>query len=231
MKKLFISLVVLLPLITYAQKDTFDESIEAIDFLDDQLSDYYSSFLENPQIHSNTLKVLSKITDIYNFCKEQQTTKNSISYELLSYPKVQEYYKKLNDLQLFTDIFYELLRPFNGYFSSGINQNQMSILEEFFRASNWKITHLDIKCEDVDFYEYERNGCKLMFIKNNLPEDEYRYIYNYVKVNYSFNSYDQCRLFVIIKGNRYRMIQFRDDQNTNYRKILKAISNRHEGNM
>lgn len=215
-----------IPSLSFAQKDVFDQSIEEINKVNDVLIDCMASFMEFPEIHSNTIKIYDRILTIKNLCKDQQSSKYQMSSSILSNPKVQQYYRIIDQMQIYADVFEELLRPFKGYNSAGLSQNQMTLLDPMFRKFGWRIALLDIACRDAYFYEYELKGCKMMFIKNALPPADYNNaIYNNIEVNFTYN-YHGIGGKYYIGGGKYRMIQFQDDKNPKYYKVIKAISER-----
>lgn len=224
MKRIILILLVIIPSLAYSQKDIFDESIEGLDKVDEFLIEEISSFSAFPQVHSNTIRVFKKILEISDLCKEQQITKNSLSSDLLSNYKVQLFYKKLNDIQVFAETFEELLRPFHAGNSSGLNENQMNIIDQLLRVAGWKITLLDINCKDAYFYEYQFKEFKMMFIKNALPKSNFGdLIQTVLEVEFTFDHYGESSRYNV-GGGLYRMIQFKDDENFHYYKVIKARS-------
>jgi len=226
MKKSILYLLLFYSSLSFAQKDVFDQSLETANVINDALMDYMASFMAFPEYHSNTVKLYNYILDVKNLCKDQQSSKYKMSNSIMSNLKVQQYYRIIDKMQIYADAFEELLRPFYGYVSPGLSQNQMTLLDPLFRTFGWKITLLDISCRDAYFYEYELNGCKMMFVKNTLPPADYRNrIYNYIKVDFIYDYYGTGGKFHI-EGGKYSMIQFQNDQNIQYYKVIKATSKR-----
>lgn len=227
MKKVLFFLL-FIPSLAFSQNDVYDESLRVLDKLNDALLDCMASFLEFPEMHSNTIKVYDQTLEINNVLKDQRF--NPSAYEnpqvICSNPKVQRYYKKVDEMRVYADIFEELLRNFKGYNSAGLSQSQMNILDPLFRKFGWKITLLNIDVKDAYFYEYELKGCKMMFIKNNLPLADYNNsIYNNIEVDFTYD-YLGIGGKYYVGGGIYRMIQFKDDKNPNYYKVIKASSER-----
>lgn len=210
----------------FAQKDIYDESLDQINKVNDMLVDCMASFLEFPSVHSNTIKIYDRILTIKNLSKEQQASKFNISSSILSNPKVQLYYKTVDNVFAYSEAFEELLRPFKGLNSAGLTQNQMTLLDPLFRRFGWTISLLDINCRDAHFYEYVFKECKLMFIKNALPPaDYYNSINNNIEVDFTYDYMGTGGRYYV-GGGKYRMIQFLDDENKKYRKVIKATSER-----
>lgn len=227
MRRIVFSLLFLLmPLFSFAQKDVFEQSIEEINKVNDILIDCMASFMEFPETHSNTINIYDRVVTIKKLCKDQQSSKYQMSTSILSNPKVQQYYRMIDQIQIYADIFEELLRSFKGYNSAGLSQDQMGILDPMFRKFGWKINLLDINCKDAYFYEYQLKGCKMMFIKNTLPPNDYRnYIYHNIEVDFTYDYYGTGGKYYV-GGGLYRIIQFKDDENVKYHKVIKASSER-----
>jgi hypothetical protein len=228
MKKSLLSLFILIPSFCFAQNDVFNESLIVLNKINNGLLDCMASFMEFPGTHNNTIKVYDQILEIKNALKDQQF--NPSAYEnpqaIWSNAKVQQYYKKVDEMRLYADIFEELLRNFKGYNSAGLSQDQMIVLDPLLRKFGWKATLLDINCKDVYFYEYQLKGCKMMFIRNNLPPADYsNSIYNNIEVDFTFDYYGTGGKWYV-GGGKYRMIQFQDDENLKYYKVIKATSER-----
>lgn len=211
---------------SFSQEDVFDQSLEMINKSNDLLLDCMASFLEFPEEHSNTLVVYDRVLTIKKMCKEQQSSRYKMSNSILSHPKVQQYYAIVDRMEIYSECFEELLRSFAGYNSAGLTQDQMSLLDPLFRKFGWKIKLLDIKCKDAYFYEYELKGCKMMFIKNALPPNDYdNAIYNNIKVDFTYDYYGTGGQWYV-GGGKYRMIQFKDNEKKQYHRVIKANSER-----
>lgn len=225
MKKVFLILFILIPAVVFSQKDTFDMTLEKLDLLEIYSLSNIESFMKSPEKHANTIMVYNKIERLNDFCKKQLSIKNTLSSSLLSYNKAQEYFDRINDLQTLTKTYIELLKPLVGYNTGGLAQNQMSFLDQMFRESGWKITMLDISCKDADFYEYQLNGFKMMFIRNTLPQPDYsNNLFNDINVDFDYNN--KTGGLYCVRGSFYRLIQFKDDTQDGYCVVIKASSER-----
>lgn len=224
----FILFYLFIPLSSISQENVFDQSLEMINKMNDLLVDCMASFLQFPEEHSNTLKIYDTILTIKNMCKEQQSSKYMMSNSILSHPKVQQYYAVVDQMEIYSSCFEELLRPFAGHNSAGLTQDQMFLLDPLFRKFGWEIKLLDIQCKDAYFYEYKLKGCKMMFIENTLPPNDYdNAIYNNIEVTFTYDYYGLgAGGQWYVGGGKYRMIQFRDNEETQYYKVLKAKSER-----
>jgi len=225
MKRILIFLLLIIPSLAFSQNDIIDESIEQLEKLNEILIGDISSFCAYPQIHNNTIKVYNKILDTNDFCKKQQNTKYSLSSSSLSNYKVKKYFARLNEIQSLSEIFEELLRPIGSGISSGLNQNQKKILDIMLNEVGWKITVLNINCRDACFYEYEFNGFKMTFIQNTLPLSDLDITSSKNLIEVSFtNNYHGSGGNYNIGAGKCRMIQYKDDKNISYYKIIKASS-------
>ena len=226
MRKILLYFILFIPLSSFSQEDVFDQSLEMINKCNDLLLDCMASSLEFPEEHSNTLLVYDRVLEIKKMCKEQQSSRYKMSNSVLSHPKVQQYYTIVDRMEIYSDCFEELLRSFAGYNSAGLTQDQMSLLDPLFKKFGWRIKLLDIQCKDVYFYEYELKGCKMLFIKNALPPNDYdNAICNNIEVDFTYDYYGTGGQWYV-GGGKYRMIQFKDNEKTQYHKVIKAKSER-----
>jgi hypothetical protein len=214
-------------MIGLAQNNAFDKSVEDANKINGLLVDVIASFMEYPEVHSNTLIVYNKISTIRDACKNLQATKYEISNSIFIQPKVQQFYKIIDQTKMLADAFGDLLTPLTGYGSAGVPQARMNILlDPLFKAMGWKISILPVECKDAYFYEYERKGYKMMFIKSHLPPDDYKNnIFHNIEVTFTYDNGPYGGTYVV-GGSKYRMIQFKDDENPHYYKVTRASSKR-----
>lgn len=208
---------------TFSQNDVFDESLNTLNKIHNILIDCIASFMEFPENHSNTELVFERINEIKEFYEQQQSIRYNFSNNILSNPKVKEYFSQIDKMKVYASTFIELLRPFMGYNSAGLTLDQMAILNPLFQQMNWSIELLDINCKNARFYEYSLKGCKMMFINNTLPSANYNTSeYNDIEVDFTYTNGGGGRWYV--RGGKYRMIQFKDDKNIKYYRVIKAFS-------
>lgn len=64
-----------------------------------------------------------------------------------------------------------------------------------------------------------------MFIKSTRPKNDYRNnIYYNIAVTFTYEGINGEEWECYVGGNKYRMIQFKDDKNVRYQKVIKAKS-------
>lgn len=208
----------------YAQKDVFDQSIETAKQLEGFLLDAVASFIKFPDNHENTNSSYLRFKQINSVCKSLQENKYEALSQFDNY-KVREFYNSIDKTQTVADAFEELLRPIVGYDSGGIDGAIMDIvIDPLLISSGWNKKKLNIDCEDAYFVEYSYEEFKMMFIKNMLPANDYRnLLYHNIEVTFVYEGmYGGASYYV--GGNKYRMVQFKDDKNASYYKIISANS-------
>lgn len=215
----------LLPIATYAQKDMFDESIDQAEQINNSLIDIIGTFIASPENHGNALSAFSGCQQINNIC--QAILKNK--YETLSQynnDKVHLFYNKIEKINAIAEAFEELTRTIVGYNSSGIEGTVMEILvDPLLIGSKWNKRILNITCEHAYFVEYSYNDFKMLFIKNTLPpNDDKNFIYYNIEVTFAYDGKYNGGGTCYVGGNKYRMIQFKDNENSSYYNIAKATS-------
>lgn len=210
----------------YSQ-DMFDKSLRELEKVNGLLVDASASFFEYPYDHANTLVVFKRLQLLNEAYKELQKNK----YEVLSHwdnYKVRQFYDKVDKMQAITAALEELIRPIAGYNSSGIEGPNFEILlVPIFDAAGWKKRMLPIKCEHAYFIEYTFGNFKMMFVKSILSANDYRnHVYNNIEVTYEFAGQFAGGGSIYVGGNKYRMVQFKDNMNTSYKNLAKAKSER-----
>ena len=206
-----------------------DKTLMDLEKINDDFNAYIASFLEFPEKHNNAIMAYDYVSKVRKMCDEVRYSTHKLSDKALSNPKVQYCFSEINRLRVYSDAWDELLRNFTKYSSAGLTQNQMNILDPIFKALGWKITLLDINCKDAYFYEYQFKEFKMLFIKNALPPENFEQkIYNQIKVEYNYEHKFLKGLggWCIVGGGLYRMIQYKNDENPDYYKLIKATSER-----
>lgn len=205
-------------------QDEFDKSLNELEKVNNLLLDATGSFLRFPDNHSNTIIVFNRLKELNILYKKMQSNKYEV-LERWENHKTKLFYDTVDKMQAITDIFEELLRTITGYNSSGIEGVEMEILlEPLLIGTGWEKKLLNISCDNVYFVEYKYGTFKMMFIKSTLPANDYRIqSYHNLEVTFTYEgNYGGGSYYV--GGNKYRMIQFKDDQNHSYHKIMKAKS-------
>ena len=206
-------------------QDDYDKSLKDLEKVNNLLLDATGSFLEFPSDHSNTLIVFERLKKLNNIYRGLQSNKYEVLEKWDNY-KTRLFYNTVDKWQAITDTFEELLRTIVGYTSSGIEGAEMEILlEPLLVGSGWEKKMLNISCADAYFVEYSYGSFRMMFIKSILPANDYNnQIYNNIEVTFTYDGQYGGGGCYIVGGNKYRMIQFKDDENHSYNKILKANS-------
>ena len=129
-------------------------------------------------------------------------------------------------MQAIADAFEELLRTIAGYTSSGIEGTVMEVLlEPLFDEAGWEKRILNVTCPDAYFVEYSYEDFKMMFVKSTRPRNDYmNNCYHNIEVTFTYEGPYGAGGSYYVGGNKYRMIQFKDNENVSYRKVVKAKS-------
>lgn len=223
--RLFILLLCLICTIPSHSQDIYDESLNELERVNNLLLDASASFLRFPNNHSNTIKVFEQLKKLNAIYKGIQSNKYEVLSKWDNY-KVRQFYDTTDKMQAITDAFEELLRTIAGYVSGGIEGPVMEILlDPLFNEAGWVKKVLNITCEDAYFVEYSYGEFKMMFVKSTRPKNDYmNQIHNNIEVTFTYEGLYNGGGSYYVGGNKYRMIQFKDDENTSYHKIVKAKS-------
>lgn len=223
--RLFILLLCLICTIPSHSQDAYDKSLNELERVNNLLLDASASFLRFPNNHSNTMKVFEQLKKLNAIYKGIQSNKYEVLSKWDNY-KVRQFYDTTDKMQAITDAFEELLRTIAGYVSGGIEGPVMEILlDPLFNEAGWEKKMLNITCEDAYFVEYSYGNFKMMFVKSTRPKNDYRnQAYNNIEVTFTYEGLHSGGGSYYVGGNKYRMIQFKDDENTSYNKIIKAKS-------
>lgn len=205
-------------------QDVFDQSLNQLEVINNSFIDAASSFLGHPYNHQNTLLVYKRIKEINEFYKQQ----SSYRYELMTQynnEKVSKYFSSIDKMVPLASFLEEFLKVISGYNSSGIDAPLMEAMESLFIEFGWSRRNLDISCSSAYFCEYEYEGFKIMFVRNMLPPSNYEYgCINTLSVTFTYM--DGSGGTFNVGGNKYRIIQYKDDENNSYKQLLKATSQR-----
>ena len=223
--RLFILLLCLMCTVPAFSQDDYDKSLSELEKVNNLLLDASASFLKFPSSHSNTMIVFNQLKKLNTIYKGIQSNKYEVLSKWDNY-KVRQFYNTTDKMQAITDAFEELLRTIAGYNSAGIEGPVMEILlDPLFDEAGWEKRTLNITCTDAYFVEYSYGGFKMMFIKSTLPANDYRnQSYHNIEVTFTYEGQYGGGGSYYVGGNKYRMIQFKDDENISYHKIAKAKS-------
>lgn len=222
--KILVFILCLFYSIPLFSQDDYDKSLSDLEKVNNLLLDVTGSFLAYPDSHNNTITVFNRLKELNTIYKGLQSNK----YDVLSKwdnHKTRLFYDTVDKWQAITNTFEELLRTIVGYTSSGIEGAEMEILlDPLLIGSGWEKRILNVSCSDAYFVKYTFGTFKMMFIKSILPASDYKnQKYNNIEVTFTYvGQYGGGSYYV--GGNKYRMIQFKDDENHSYYKVMKAES-------
>ena len=227
MKRLIFALWILYPFVVFAQGSySYQQACQNLEKLDNAMVDMIASFTRFPKNHQNTIVVFNQLEKqnkayqaIQNLRYDHKMFKGWEDYQLTVF------YNRVDKMQAIADVYEELLRTIVGNNSAGIEGPKMEILlEPLLLDSGWYKKKLDVSCEHAYFVEYGFGNFKMMFVKSILPANDYRNMkYHNIEVTFTYENYAGGGSWYV-GGNKYRMIQFKDDENPHYYQVAKAKS-------
>ncbi|OUP10298.1 hypothetical protein B5F34_05125 [Mediterranea sp. An20] len=218
---------VIYPFVAFAQSSySYRQACQDLDRLDNAMVDMIASFTRFPWNHQNTIVVFNQLKKQNKAYQAIQTMRyDSKMLRGWGDYQITAFFNRVDKMQAVVDVYEELLRTIAGYNSAGIEGPEMEILlEPLLLDSGWYKKKLDVACEHAYFVEYGFGDFKMMFIKSILPANDYRNMkYNNIEVTFTYEGYAGGGSWYV-GGNKYRMIQFKDDENTQYYRVVKAKS-------
>ena len=134
-----------------------------------------------------------------------------------------------------TGVMRDFLNPLAGYVGGSIDGPSFDIiLKPIFDQFDWSCKKLSVNCSDIIFYEYTYKNFKMLLAYNTRSEasrsQKEQGIYNDNEVkcfayNKAFRRVDWFAKLVV-RGGKYRIVEFKDDTNNVYNNLLKATSKR-----
>lgn len=223
MKKIIVILFILMPSMLYAQ-DEFDRGLEELDKVNNLLLDALGSFLKFPEYHDNTLAVFEQLERLNKIYEEWHKTKYEALLKWDNY-KTRKFYDSVDKMHAIGEAFEELLRPIVGFAGGGIDGPEMEmLLEPLFESAGWRKKMINVFCDDAYFCEYEYKDFKMMFVKNTRTKSDY----SNGKINTIIVEYTHTDGYlggvIYVAGGVYRMMQYKDSNNPQYKQLLKANS-------
>lgn len=187
--------------------------------LSEAVIDLTGSFMDNPNHHSNTLK-------IYNSTEECKKVLDDMYRQVP--PSAEADYYMISNMERLIKCLNFIVANIAGYSRGGFDSNEIEttlnpLLDKF--GWTWKILN---STEDVIFYEYSKDGFKMVLAKNILPKKEYG---DYNAVAFACDSWDSRLKRAtsgtrrVVFGGNYQFVTFGDDENK-YDKITKVASKR-----
>ncbi len=205
--------------------------LSTLEKLNNMTYDFISSFLSYPANHKNTLNVHEKLESLYKFYREED---NNMPY--IDNYKVRQYYDEVKKHKELIEAFVEITGNVAGYIESGIDDVTFEVLmKPIFNQFGWCSTKLSISCPDIEFYEYSKDGFKMLLTHNTRPAADYRanngfgiYYDNEVNCYTYWKEFRKTNTFcrMVVRGGLYRVVQYKDDTNTTYHRLTKATSKR-----
>ena len=218
---------VIYPFVAFAQSSySYRQACQDLDRLDNAMVDMIASFTRFPWNHQNTIVVFNQLKKQNKAYQAIQTMRyDSKMLRGWGDYQITAFFNRVDKMQAVVDVYEELLRTIAGYNSAGIEGPEMEILlEPLLLDSGWYKKKLEVACEHAYFVEYGFGDFKMMFIKSILPANDYRNMkYNNIEVTFTYEGYAGGGSWYV-GGNKYRMIQFKDDENTQYYRVVKAKS-------
>lgn len=183
------------------------------------LTEVAGSFLDNPKHHSNTIK-------IYNLTSQCSSVLEEM-YRQVPSSADSDFYKILNMKKIVKCLDF-VTANIAGYTRGGIDAAEWEstfhpIMTGF--GWTWKLTH---STSDVVFYEYSKDGFRMVLAKNIRPKKDGE--------DYNANSfscyawqpvYKEHYPFIsrIVFGGNYQFVEYGDDEQQ-FKKITKVSSKR-----
>jgi hypothetical protein len=218
MKRIFISFVFILlgDTCIYAQS-------ENIGVFCDLVTETVGSFFDNPNHHSNTVKVNDLLKSDLKTCDELfslawDNNKSDVPY--------------INNTRKIIKVSNQLVEAVatEGQFYCNVTEMD-KFLNPIFKAFNWQIIKI-CSCKDIEVYEYSKDLFKMIIVRNTRFESQSEYgdgnIVQYTC--YHIDKFKKLSWFLArtIGGGRCQMIQYKDDQSPQkgYQIIKKITSKR-----
>lgn len=213
-------------------QDMFDKGLESLEELNNLTCDYIASFLEYPDNHENTLKVFHKLQTVSKFYDEQYKKKFNMLSEFDNY-KVRQYFDKIEKVKLLVDAIDIFVGNIVGYIRPGVESSTFdNLLKPLFEQFGWECKILPVQCQDIIFFEYSKGKFKMLLAYNIRPVSDGirqgKYNDNEVCCYTYFEEFRETNIFAgyVVRGGKYKLIQFKDSQNTDYHSLTKATSRR-----
>lgn len=218
MKKIFILFVFILLGDTYIYAQS-----ENIGAFCDLVEETVGSFFDNPNHHSNTVKVHDLLNSDLKTCDElfnlaYDNNKSDIPY--------------INNTRKIITVSNQLIGAVatDGQFYCNVTDMD-KFLNPIFKAFNWRIIKF-CSCKDIEVYEYRKDLFKMIIVRNTRFETKSEYgdgnIVEYTC--YHIDKFKKLSFFLkrTIGGGRCQMIQYKDDQSPQegYQMIKKITSKR-----
>lgn len=196
---------------------------QLINELTNAVTEFTGSFMDNPNHHSNTIK-------IYDLTQKLKKTTDEIYSEALysNHPQASSDLPYLRNVKGILNCLDFIVANIAGYSRGGIDAIEWEKTFHYIMPGfgwTYKVIH---STEDIVFYEYTKDNFRMVLAKNIRPKKEggdynacgfscYTYIAR-LKEQHAF-------LKRIVFGGDYQFVEYGDDE-TRYTKISKVSSKR-----
>lgn len=200
--------------------------------LNNKVTDCLCSFLSYPERHDNTVIVFDKIKLLREHCDKylsQRSTLIAKAPNRQGAHEISTFMDQVENLKIVLDGFDKIIGQIAGYSRVGIESPLFEdCMMPLFESIGWNIIHLSQKSPNIELYEFTKGSFKMLIGKNTLPLSNYSKTYNDIEVTL-FTYWQQYReeapfLKVIMRGGKYRLLQYCDDSNPTYHKVTKVTS-------
>jgi len=216
-------------------QDMFDQSLRDLEELNNITYDYVASFMEFPNNHDNTLKVFRGLQEVSKFYDDQYNKRFELLSRFDNY-KTRQYVDQIEKMKLLVDAIDEYVGCVAGYVRAGVDSPTFDqMLKPLFQQFGWESKIIPIQCDDIMFCEYSKDGFKMLLAYNTRPiPDRFRqditkeYHDNQVDCYTYFREFRETSVFtgLVVRGGKYRLVQYKDSQKSNYHQLTKATSKR-----
>ena len=143
---------------------------------------------------------------------------------------------QIEKMKLLVDAIDEFVGCIAGYVRGGVESPTFDqILKPLFDKFGWESKIVAVQCEDIIFFEYSKGGFKMLLAYNTRPMPErfrqditHEYHDNQVDCYTYFKELRKTDIFtvLVVRGGKYRLVQYKDDNKTQYNTLTKATSKR-----
>ena len=206
------------PIYTMAQSYELIQKANAdYDKLSGVFMEACGSFFDNANHHANTLKINNFLDANISSIKNFQS--NCYDFNLMDlYRNCETFYTFVSGVETLTS----WVMGHGGECS----EEQWDMIEEALKSFNWTSNVLYMNTAFALFTEYvSPDGFKMLVVKNILPDNNSSNAFvpstdNYIEVEYTYTN--GAGGTAVVKPGCTDFIQFKDDENLHYYKLLKA---------
>lgn len=229
---LFLLMILCMPL---QAQDMFDESLRELEKLNNITYDYVASFLRYPSNHENTIKVFNGLQDLSKIYDDQYEKRFELLSRFDNY-KTRKYVDLIEKNKHLIDAIDEIVGCAAGYVRSGIESAVFDqMLKPLFDSFGWTCKIIPVECQDIVFFEYSKDDYKMLLAYNTRPKENNfeanmrgKYNDNQVECYTYYKAYRETNRFMslVVRGGKYRLVEYKDNKETKYHNLTKAYSTR-----